>query len=147
MDNSNKKTNTQNSIPEPTPERARMYAAQNIKPYSNDENYVGNALERLGKILRMLRSDRGWKNSDMLEHLDVEHFARPEQFARLIENKWSKRPPTAGQMFELRRVFGISLDAVADGENPFMVEQMSDARLVEMMEQISAELARRIRQR
>ena len=130
-----------------TPERARLSVAHNLIVHSDDANYVETALTRLGETLKKLREDRGWKNSTMLEHLDVMHFQRPEQFGRIIDNKWSKRPPTAGQMFELRSVFGISLVAVAVGENPFVIEQMSDARLIELMELLSAELSRRIRQK
>lgn len=129
------------------PERARLPEPQEIKLYSEDENYVGAALERLGQTLKMLRNSRGWKNSTLLEYLDVEHFSRAEQISRIIENKFSGRPPTAGQMFDLRRVFGISLDAIADGENPFEVEQMSDARLAQLMELMASELAKRFRQR
>lgn len=145
--NMNTKRDGKNTISNYTPEHARLSVAHEITLHNDDPNYVESALTRLGETLKKLREDRAWKNSTMLEHLDVAHFQRPEQFARIIDNKWSKRPPTAGQMFELRRVFGISLDAVADGKNPFTVEQMSDARLVEMMELISAELSRRIRQR
>lgn len=140
------RSNMNNKTDDYKPETARLPGTQKIKLHSDDEQYVEKALHRLGDTLKKLRDDRCWKNSTMLEHLDVNYFSRTEQLSRVIENETAKRLPNAGQLFDLRRVFGISLDAIADGEDPFEFERMSNAHLVELLEHISFELGKRIRQ-
>lgn len=128
------------------PETARDYVATEMRLHSDSDTYVENALYQVGETIAKIRDDHGWTNAVLLEYLDTAYFPNCETISRLV-NHDGKRFPSAGQLFDLRRVFGISLDALADGGDPFVFEQMSDARLVEMIEAISGELSRRIRQR
>lgn len=127
------------------PERARTHKTQSIKLHSEDQNYVEKALLRIGPTLDRICQDRHWHIDALKDRLDPEYYPTPESISRVINNT-GKRRTSAGQLLELRRVSGISLDKLADGCDPYVFEQMSDARLVEMMGQISAELARRIQQ-
>lgn len=129
-----------------TPETARLPIAEGIKLHSDDGQYVEKALNRIGPALDKICQDKHWHIDALKDNLDPEYYPTPASISRVINND-GKRRPSAGQLLELRRVSGISLDNLADGCDPFDFEQMSDARLVELIEQISAELARRIRQR
>lgn len=146
MNTRNTSPNTKNAPPNYTPEIARLPKTEEIKLYSEDENYVQKALNRIGPALDKICQDNHWHKDALMARLDTEFYPTPESISRVITND-GKRRTSAGQLIELRRVSGISLDKLADGANPFEIEQMSDARLVELMELFSAELARRIRQR
>lgn len=128
------------------PETARDYVANDIKLYSDKGDYVEAAMYQVGETIRKIRDERKWTNAQFLEHLDTTYFPNAETISRLVKHE-EKRFPSAAQLFDLRRVFGISLDALTDGGDPFVFEEMSDARLVEIMEEASRELGRRIRQR
>jgi len=129
-----------NTVP---PATDRTMTATDIKLHSDDPDYVRKALNRVGDTLEKIRQDNKWTNSTLLEYLDVAYFPGSPTISRLIKHE-GKRLPNAAQLFDLRRVFGISLDALADGEDPFTIEQMSTAELAKLMEQISRELVRRL---
>lgn len=132
-----------NTLPRET---VRDYVATDMELHSDSETYVDDAIYQVGETIAKIRDKYMWTNAQLLEYLDTRFFPTAETISRLVKHE-KKRFPSAAQLFDLRRVFGISLDALADGKDPFVFEQMSDARLVEMMEAISSELGRRIRQR
>lgn len=135
-----------NANPEDLNETARTHVAIPLTLYSDDADYVENALDNFGDVVAKIRDDHKWTNSQMLEHLDPRCFPSTSTISRLT-HKDGKRPPSAAQVFDLRRVFGISIDALADGGNPFPLERMTVEQLVSMMGEISMELSRRIRQK
>lgn len=143
--NTEKKIQFQNQM-EDTPKTARLPKTQELKLHSEDESYVENALKRIGPALDKICQDNHWHIDALKDRFDVRYYPAAHTFSRLI-NGDTKRKMTAEQLIELRRVSGISIDKLADGCDPYEFEQMSDARLIELTEQISAELARRIRQR
>ena len=126
-------------------EAARLPRIDQIKLHSEDGQYVEKAIKRIGPALDKVIQDHNWHASALKAHFDVRYYPAAYTFSRLISGD-AKRKMTAEQLIELRRVSGISLDKLADGCDPFDFQQMSDARLVELVEQISAELARRLRQ-
>ncbi len=123
----------------------RLPTTQQIEPHSEDQDYVSAAIKRIGPALDKICQDNHWHIDALKDRFDPDYFPDASTFSRLINNT-AKRRPSAGQLFELRRVAGISLDKLADGCNPFEFEQMSVDRLIELNEMISAELSRRIRQ-
>ena len=127
-------------------ETARLPKGHSIKAHSENANYVVNALNRIGPALDEICVKRHWHKDAIKEHLDELYFPNDSTLSR-IKNSTDGRKVSAGQLFELRRVSGISLDKLADGCDAFEFEEMSDIRLVELMEQISFELARRFRQK
>ena len=124
---------------------ARDYVATDVQLHSDSGTYVKEAIHQVGEVMAKIRDGRKWTNAQLMEYLDTEYFPSPETISRLV-NHTEKRCPGAAQLFDLRRVFGISLDALADGGDPFVFEQMTNARLIEIMEEVSRELGRRIRQ-
>lgn len=127
-------------------ETARNYIATDIELHSDKADYVENAVYRVGEVIAKIRDERKWSNSTLIEYLDTNYFPSVHTISRLV-NHDEKRIPNAAQLFDLRRVFGISLDALADNGDPFAFEQMSDGRLIEILEEISSELGRRKRQK
>ena len=123
----------------------RLPTTQPIELHSDDPDYVSAAIKRIGPALYKICKDNHWHIDALKDRFDPEYFPDASTFSRLI-NHTAKRRPSAGQLFELRRVAGISLDKLADGCDPFEFEQMSVDRLIELNEMISAELSRRIRQ-
>lgn len=128
------------------PETARDYVATDQKLYSDNDSYVKDAIYQVGEVIGKIRDERKWSNAQLIEYLDPTLFPTAETISRLI-NHTPGRSPSAAQLFDLRRVFGISLDELADGGDPFVFERMSEARLIEIMEEISKELGRRERQK
>lgn len=128
------------------PETARNYIATSMDLHSDSGTYVEDAIHQVGETIAKIRDERKWSNAQLLEYLDDTYFSGAETISRLV-NHTEKRLSSAGQLFDLRRVFGISLDALADGGDPFVFERMSNTRLIEIMEAISMELGRRIRQK
>ena len=146
-DNVNKNTQDVNEI-EYTPERARLPVPQQIELHSEDGNYVKAALDRIGPALDKICQDNHWHIDALKDYFDPLYFPTHQHYSRIINPASGyDRKVKAGQLLELRRVAGISLDRLADGCDPFEFEHMTDAQLIGMMEQISAELSRRIRQR
>ena len=140
---------TKNNLKNITPDylvTARLPKTQEIKLHSEDGEYVDKAMKRIGPALDKICQENHWHIDALKDRFDVRYYPAAHTYSRLI-NGDAKRKMTAEQLIELRRVSGISIDKLADGCDPYEFEQMSDARLVGMMEQISAELARRIRQR
>lgn len=113
--------------------------------YSEKADYVERALERIGPALDKICQDNHWHEDALKDRLCDDYFLNPASYSR-IKNNDGKRRVSAAQLFELRRVSGISLDKLADGCEPFEFEQMSETRLVELMEQIACEMGRRKRQ-
>lgn len=120
--------------------------ARELELFSDSSTYVEDALYQVGEAIAKIRDDRKWSNAQLAEYLDTEYFPNIETISRLVKHE-RKRFPSAAQLFDLRRVFGISLDALADGGDPFVFERMSSTRLIEIMEEVSRELGRRMRQR
>lgn len=124
---------------------AKLCEATSLKLFSDRQDYVEKALYRAGDVLLKILDDTSWNHNTLLEYLNVDYFPSKQTISRLI-NHTPGRSISAAQLFDLRRVFGISLDALADGGDPFVFEQMSDRRLVELMGEISRELERRLGQ-
>lgn len=123
----------------------RLPTTQQIELHSEDPDYVSKAIQQIGPTLDEICQKNHWHIDALKDRFDSEYFPNASSFSRVL-NSTVKRRPSAGQLFELRRVAGISLDKLADGCNPFEFEQMSVERLIELNEMISAELSRRIRQ-
>lgn len=139
-------TNMESNENEVVRESARTPSAEVITLHSDDPNYTEKAVANIGKALDRIRLQRGWTNAQLLQHLDTNFYKSPESISRIIDHN-HKRLPNAAQVFELRRVFGADLNALADGDNPFVLEQMSDTCLADLLEQVSAEIVRRNRRK
>lgn len=125
---------------------ARLPKTQVIEVFSEQEDYVEAALNRIGPALDKICQDNHWHIDALTDRLDDKWYPTAASISRVINNN-GKRRPSAGQLLELRRISGISLDQLADGnENPFVFEKMSDARLGELLRQISTEISKRMRQ-
>ncbi|MCI6352491.1 MAG: hypothetical protein MR837_03615 [Firmicutes bacterium] len=123
----------------------RYHKIQRIETFSEKEDYVECALKRIGPALDKICQDNHWHEDALKARLSVDYFPSAASYSR-IKNNDGKRRASAAQLFELRRVSGISLDKLADGCDPFEFEAMTNARLVELVEQISRVLASRFRQ-
>ena len=133
------------SIPDYAPETARLPETQKIKLHSEDGQYVEKAIKRIGPALDKICQDNHWHIDALMDNFDEEYFPSKESLSRVLNNS-GKRRISAGQLLELRRVAGISLDKLADGCDPFEFQQMPNELLIALMHQISTELSRRIRQ-
>lgn len=129
-----------------SPETARVSKNLAIQTYSEDKNYVDNAINRIGPTITKICEDRSWTQAALLHHLDEKYFPNPSTLSRIV-NHTEKRYASAAQLFELRRVTGISLDKLADNCDPFEFQKMSTTRLLTIMQQICAELSSRNSQR
>lgn len=137
---------TGKGVVEPKMSSVRLPKTQEIEVFNENEDYVEAALERIGPALNKICQDNHWHIDALTDRLDDKWYPTPASISRVINND-GKRRPSAGQLLELRRISGISLDQLADGnENPFIFEQMSNARLGELLTQISAEIFKRMRQ-
>lgn len=123
-------------------ETARLCSAVDVKLFSDDPQYTDMAVENIGKTLDKIRTKNGWNNSQLMQQLDTRIYKSEAAVSRIINND-NKRQPSAAQFIELRRVFGVDLNAIADGDNPFVLESLSDVCLLGLINQISAELLRR----
>ena len=123
-------------------DRSRHRKLTDIKPLSDDPGYTKKAVEKIGETLDKLRTEKELTNLQLLHHLDHDIYPSESTISRIINNN-KKRPPSAAQLIELRRVFGVDLNALADGDNPFVLERQSDICLIDLLHQISEELLRR----
>lgn len=127
-------------------ETSRLYEAFALELFSDDKEYTKKAVENIGKTLNKILDDNKWTNAKLMEYLDTDIYKSPEALSRIL-NHTPGRQPSAAQFIELRRVFGVDLNEVADcGEHLFEIGKLSDAHLLEMLHQISEELLRRKRQ-
>lgn len=123
-------------------DRSRHRDPVEVKLFSDDPKYTEKAIENIGKALKDIRAKKGWTNMQLLDHLDADIYSSEATISRLTKNT-GKRPPSAAQLIELRRVFGVDLNALADGDSPFVLEEQSDICLIDLLNQISEELLRR----
>lgn len=123
-------------------DRSRHRDPTDVKLFSDDGKYTETAIENIGKTLDKIRTQKGWTNAQMLDHLDSGIYPSETTISRIINND-RKRPPSAAQLIELRRVFGVDLNKLADGENPLVLEELSDLCLTDLLHQIAEELLRR----
>lgn len=121
---------------------ARHRDPADVKLFSDDGKYTEKAIENIGKALEKIRAKKGWTNMQLLDHLDPGIYSSEATISRII-NSDRKRPPNAAQLIELRRVFGLDLNKLADGDSPFVLEEQSDVCLTNLLHQISEELLRR----
>ena len=87
----------------------RLPTTQPIELHSDDPDYVSAAIKRIGPALDKICQDNHWHIDALKDRFDPDYFPDASTFSRLINNT-AKRRPSAGQLFELRRVAGISLD-------------------------------------
>lgn len=114
-----------------------------LKLFSEDENYTKNGVENIGKALKKIREVHNLNNKQLLHVFDLNIYKSEQTISRII-NLDGKRPPSAEQFIELRRVFGADLNEIADcGKHTFEIEKLSDVQLLEALHQISEELLRR----
>lgn len=125
-----------------SPETARISKKLEIQTHSEDANYVDNAINRIGPTITKICEDRSWTQAALLHHLDEKYFPHASTLSRIVNHN-EKRHVSAAQLFELRRVMGISLDKLADDCDPFEFQEMSTTRLLAIMQQICVELAGR----
>lgn len=121
---------------------ARHRDPADVKLFSDDGQYTEKAIENIGKALEKIRTKNGWTNMQLLDHLDPGIYPSETTVSKIIHSD-RKRSPSAAQLIELRRVFGVDLNALADGDNPFVLEEQSDICLANLLHQISEELLRR----
>ena len=123
------------NIPTKTPEResARLPETEPITLHSENPDYVSEAIKRIGPVLDKICQDNQWHIDALKDRSDPDYFPNPSSFSRIINND-TKRRIWAGQIFELRRVSGLSLDKLADGCEPFEYQQMTTQRLIEINE-------------
>lgn len=144
--NTEKSQQTQSDSQKYEKETARRPKTEIIRLHSEDEDYVAKAILNIRPTLETICKNNGWTYKAMLERLDPKYFGDQARFSKLINN-CTKRQISAGQLFEIRRVSGISLDKLADGCDAFEFGQMTIQRLIELNNIISAELLRRIMQK
>lgn len=140
----NKKVNPQEEIPNTHP---RLPKPDKVVLLDEDDvNYVDRAVKRFGDELAKCREKQGWTNRQLLERLNPDYFPSTETISRLV-NHDQKRLPSWGQVVDAHRVLGLDLNALADGDKPLTLEQLSDAELAIQFEQYAAEMSRRMRQK
>ncbi len=124
-------------------ESARIKQAEfSIKPAHGDDDYVEKAVYRVGEKIREIMERHGWNNLAFLKQVNPDFFKDASTISRLTNHE-NKRIPNVAQLFGLRRVFEIDLNALADGKEPFEYEQMSNEQLISKMVIIASELQRR----
>lgn len=139
-------SHTENETKKDDRETVRLPKTEPITLHSENSDYVSAAIKRIGPALDKICRDNKWHFDAVKDRFDPTYFPNPSTFSRLINND-TKRQISAGQLFELRRIAGISLDKLADGCEPFDFQNMSIRRLIELNEIISTELSRKIRQK
>lgn len=108
MEKSSSKTVPQKREPRTT------YVTNDI-PYSENMEYAENAIKRLVDKLRETKKQQRLSGQAMADKLSP-YVSSPNALTR-ITTIWGKdkRLPSLELAFVMRRVFGISLDAIADG--------------------------------
>lgn len=107
-----------------------------------DGQYTKKALHRIGEMFAEIRVKNGFTNEQFLNCLQSEYFANACTISRIAKHE-NKHLVNAGQLIELRRAFGVDLNAIADGDSQLPLEDLSTKELFARQHQISKELERR----
>lgn len=131
--------NTSPRLPAPTENEVQGLTEQDL-------NYTTAAIYRMGETLALEIGKTGLNVNNWLNRCNPEFFNDASQVSRIV-NHTAKRCPSAGQLFEMRRIFGLDLNALADGGNPQPIEETSNEKLIATLNQNLDELSRRICQK
>lgn len=145
LPNPTKKVNPQEEIPNTHPRLPSKKEEDIIILGDTQLDYSDAAIYRIGTTLEKCMQQCRYKLADFLDRANPKYFPDKSTVSRLINHE-NKRLPNAGQLFEMRRVFGVDLNVISDGDSPLTLDSLSDVELVCRLEQITAELSRRMRQ-
>lgn len=114
------------------PEEVKILEIAHDKPW-----YIDFALEATQNVLKIIRDDYERTNQFLANHLSTTYFPTLQHFSRVISGE---RPATAAQIIEFRRAFGCNLNALADHRPYFGFRLLSNAGLLDYLENIVATL-------
>lgn len=114
-------------------------ALENSTDVQGTPNYTPNAVQRIGQTI----ADCGYTARELSNLLDMEYFPSEKTIQAFI-NQTRSKDPSAGQLFELRRLFGVDLNALADGVDNPHPSMWTRAELLTRIEVLTSELRSQI---